>query len=164
MIQAIRNIQHKALKPYATDNKGSATIEFVTTLPLVLVAFVFAFEFSRLFWAHHIATNNVRSATRYLARAPLAEPYLTEARNIARTGDPDTSTGAYDWMAAIADSNIDIQTNHETFTDTDFRVDGQVIRIQMDVPFTFSTVDFFNSFTGDALTLNIIEEARHIGE
>ncbi|MCK5384934.1 MAG: pilus assembly protein [Alphaproteobacteria bacterium] len=168
MMMVMQDISRKVLKPFVADNNGSATIEFVVTLPLTLVAFVFAFEFSQLFLAHHVATNNVRSATRYLSRAPLVEPYLTGTRNIARTGDLDTATGAYDWMAAIQDSDIDIQTNHETFTNTDFRVTGQVVRIQMDVPYTFTTFGMLNGFTGgsigNGLTLNIIEEARYIGE
>lgn len=161
MMRVIRHF----IRRFKTNEQGNAVIEFVTTLPLILIAFVFAFEFSRLFWVHHIATNNVRSATRYLSRAPLTSDFVTDARNIARTGDPDTATGAYDWMASIQDSDIDIQTSHATFSSADFRQSGQVIRIQMDVPFTFATFGLFNNLGDDGLiTLNIIEEARHYGE
>ena len=178
MMMVMQDISRKVLKPFVADNNGSATIEFVVTLPLTLVAFVFAFEFSQLFLAHHVATNNVRSATRYFSRAPwivkdetqliIKPEFYTGAMNIARTGAPDFAEGAYDWMAAIQDSDIDIKPDHEYFTDTDFRVEGWVVRIQMDVPYTFTTFGMLNGFTGgsigNGLTLNIIEEARYIGE
>jgi|GEM_PF-6054512 len=155
----------KLSRCYRADRRGTSTVEFVIGLPLLLLAMVFVFEFSTLFWAHHIAVNDVRSAVRFLSRAPLAEPYLTAARNIAKTGDPADSIGDYDWMAGIT---VDIDESYATFSAADFRTGGDIIRIEARVPFALNTFAMLNAFTGgsigNSLTLSVVEEARHIGE
>lgn len=153
------------IRPYRRDEQGGVTLEFVIGLPLLMVAMVFVFEFSTLFWAHHIATNNVRSAVRYLARAPLEEPYLTQATNMARTGNALATTGSYGWMDAVA---ITVEQANDNFSKPDFRNDGQIIRIRADIPFVLNTLAMMNAFSGNAtannLTVSVVEEARHIGE
>ncbi|PCJ99820.1 MAG: hypothetical protein COA45_03110 [Zetaproteobacteria bacterium] len=134
-------------------------------LPLILVAFIIVFEFSQLFWAHHVAANNVRSAIRYLSRAPLVEPFLTQTENMAKTGRINDAIGAYDWMVNIV---VDLQPSFDSFTSADFRENGQVIRIQADIPYSFMTFNMLNSFTNGSaesdIVFSIVEEARYIGE
>ena len=165
MIGFIRHIQRSARNYLQKADEGNVTMEFVIGLPLILVAFVMVFEFSSLFWAHHIATNNVRSAVRYLSRAPLTAPYITNATNLAKTGDPDDATGARNWMSAV---DVDVNTSFSTFSSSDFRNNGQVIRIQADVPFGVGFFGMMNAFTGGdiplAMTFSITEQARYIGE
>ena len=152
-------------KNYIDDRRGTSTVEFVVGMPLLLLAMVFVFEFSSMFWAHHIAVNNVRSAVRFLSRAPLQEPYLSDAQNIAKTGNPNDSTGYYDWMAGVV---VDINETYDTFSAADFRTSGQIIRIEAQVPFALNTFSMLNVFSGgslgNSLTMSIVEEARFIGE
>ena len=153
------------------NNEGSVTVEFVIGLPLLLLALVLIFEFGSLFWAHHIAVNNVRGAARFLSRAPLMEPYLTEATNIARTGNPNTATGSYDWMKKTCDEGgicIDINQSFATFSAADFNVAGKVVRINAGIPFPIPLFGLINVFSGgstpETLTFHVIEETRYFGE
>lgn len=153
------------------NTEASVTIEFVIGLPLILVALVFVFEFSNIFWAHHITANNVQSAARFLARAPLAEPYLTQAENIAKTGDPTTETGRYDWMKKDCDDGgicITIDQNFATFTAADFRAAGRIIKVQADVPLSLPLFGLINALSGgttpDSINLRLVEETRYFGE
>jgi Flp pilus assembly protein TadG len=153
------------------NSQGSVTAEFVISLPLILLALVFVFEFGSLFWAHHVAVNNVRDAIRFLSRAPLTSVFLTQATNIARTGNSATSIGIYDWMKkTCADGGICININQSaaTFSATDFRSAGQVIRIEADVPFPMPLFGLVNAFSNGTipqiLTLHIVEETRYFGE
>lgn len=160
-----KNIRFDLFKTFRSEENGGATIEFMICLPLILVAFVFVFEFSQLFWAHHVAANNVRSAIRFISRAPLVEPFLTQTENLAKTGTENDATGAYSWMSGVL---VDIQPNFDSFTSADFRNDGQIVRIHARVPYSFMTFDMLNRFTSGAantaLTFSVVEEARYIGE
>ena len=165
MIDFEKQIVGYFIRPVFRDEQGGATIEFMICLPLILIAFIFVLEFSMLFWAHHVAANNVRSATRFLARAPLVEPFLTQSENMAKTGDVSDTTGPYEWMAS---SNVDVDTSFNNFTSADFRTNGQTVRIRLDVPYTFMTFDMMNDLTngaiGTSISFSVIEEARHVGD
>lgn len=71
---------------FLRDSDGAITIEFVMTLPIFLIALAFSFEFGQYFLAHQNTVNNVRAASRYLARIDDPEEHLAEAANIIRTG------------------------------------------------------------------------------
>ena len=161
------------------DDSGSATMEFVIGLPLLVIAIIFIFEFGSLFWAHHIATYNVRSAIRFLERVPsafISDPdsdFRKTADNIARFGEvvstevPDTDKA--DWMKDIDTTDISIDPASSTFTEDDgFRTAGQVIKIHMNVPFSMPTFGLANILSGggagSTVTFSIIEEGRYIGE
>jgi len=156
--------------PLWAEDKGSVTVEFVVGVPLILLAFVFAFEFGNLFWMHNIVVNNVHTAARFLSRAPLAEPFLTRAENIARTGDPDTATGVYAWMEKTCEQGgicIDINQNFAAFSAVDFRSAGQVIRIEARVPVATPLFGLMNALSGgnapETITFRVAEEARYFG-
>lgn len=165
MIDFKQNKEPKPLYSLLSEERGGATIEFMICLPLILIAFVFVLEFSMLFWAHHVASNNVRSATRFLTRAPLVEPFLTQSENMARTGNTATAIGAYKWMTGM---NINVDTSFNNFTEDDFRNNGHTLRIRADVPYTFMTFDMMNELSGGsvgtAISFSIVEEARYIGD
>ncbi|GJL94635.1 MAG: hypothetical protein DHS20C05_10400 [Hyphococcus sp.] len=127
--------------------------------PVILAALAFSFEFGRLFIAHHTTVNNVRAAVRYLSRSDLTAAQQDTARAIVRTGQPSGAT-APDWMTG---ANITITPSQSTFSDTDFRTGGQVIRIQAEVNFPLSLFGFINDGrTGVPIT--IVEDIRHIGD
>jgi Flp pilus assembly protein TadG len=157
--------------PSWAEDRGSVTVEFVIGVPLILLALVFAFEFGNLFWMHNIVVNNVHTAARFLSRAPLTGSFLTKAENIARTGDPNTATGVYAWMAKTCAQGgicIDINQSYATFTNTDFRAAGKVIRIKARVPVATPLFGLMNILSGgnapETLTFNVVEEARYFGE
>lgn len=161
----------ESVKKILANGTGSVTAEFVVGLPLILLALVFVFEFGSLFWAHHVAVNNVRDAARFLSRAPLTGSFLTQAANIARTGNPATSIGIYDWMKKTCGDGgicININQNAVIFSAAYFRNAGQVIRIEADVPFPMPLFGLVNTFSNGAiaqtLIFHIVEETRYFGE
>src|SRR5437773_4927785 len=95
----------KALRQLARTSNGSATVEFVATLPLLLVTLVFSFEFGYALWAYDVAARDVRVAARYLARAcssggypcTLSSADTTSAQNVAMTGSPLGGTKHFPW-------------------------------------------------------------------
>jgi Flp pilus assembly protein TadG len=170
MSGALRNIRRQSPSPLWAENRGSVTVEFVIGVPLILLALVFAFEFGNLFWMHNIVVNNVHTATRFLSHAPLTGSFLTKAENMARTGDPDTATGAYDWMEKTCAQGgicIDINQSFATFSNVDFRAAGKIIRIEARVPVATPLFGLMNLFTGgnapETIIFNVAEEARYFG-
>lgn len=103
---------------FLAGRTGAATIEFVLTIPLFLVALAFSFEFGQLFLAHQSTVNNARSAVRYLARTNLSFNDFQRANNIIRTGQA-TGGSSPDYLddvcpavlscASIDDGNISVQ-------------------------------------------------------
>ncbi len=171
------------LQNFRGAEKGSVTIEFVIGLPLLLLALVFIFEFSSMFWTYHIATNNVRDATRYLSRAPLTATFLSNATNIALTGDPTNTVGTYVWnskacTAASATGCKDVPSTSgpcviinqdvRDFTTTNFNAAGKVISVEACIPYPTPLFGLVNALSGGSipstLTLGIFEETRWFGE
>lgn len=58
---------------FIADERGSAAMEFVVTLPLLLVILVLAYEYGEAFATREALDSSVRDATRYLARSPAAD-------------------------------------------------------------------------------------------
>jgi Flp pilus assembly protein TadG len=76
----------RGARKFGRDERGIATIEFVVTLPLLVGALAFAFEFGSYFLAHQETVNNVRSAARFLARSANVSASANDAITIVRTG------------------------------------------------------------------------------
>lgn len=153
---------------------GSLTIEFVVMMPVLLAGLAFAFEFGRLMIAHHTTVNNVRSATRYLSRADLAlventgSTVRTQVDNIIRTGVP-TGGELPAWVNDADDITIVVTPAQATFSDADFRDNGQVLRVQTTVNFRFLIFQFINIFNdptpqGGFIPIVIVEDMRHVGD
>ena len=92
---------------FANSERGAVTIEFVCTLPLFLAALAFAFEFGQFFLAHQSTVHNVRAASRYLSRTPVAVADRTIARRIVRTGQ--MSGGTAPGYLSSASIDIDLE-------------------------------------------------------
>lgn len=146
-------------KNFFRSANGAITIEFVVTFPLILAALAFSYEFGRLFIAHHTTVNNVRSAIRYLIRTDLSQQRQDEAEQIVLTGRPSGGT-APDFMTG---ASVTITPSQSTFTDTNFRVGGQTVRIEVTAQFQL----FLFGFLGSNLTtipITIVEDSRHYGD
>src|SRR6266550_9221761 len=106
-----------ALRQFARTSHGSATVEFIATLPLFLLTLAFSFEFGYAMWAYDVAARDVRAAARYLARAcssggypcALSSTDTTSALNIAMRGSPFDSNAAnnhFPWNLPSATINF----------------------------------------------------------
>lgn len=138
---------------------GAITIEFVVMFPLIIAALAFAFELGRVIIAHHTVVNNVRSAVRYLSRSDLSDARIEQARQIVRTGKP--SGGAEPaWMSG---ATVTVTPAQSTFSDADFRVSGQVSRIQASVPVPLLIFSFLGNDSA-SIPITIVEDMRHIGD
>ena len=143
-------------------------------LPVILSALAFAFEFGRLMIAHHTTSNNVRAAVRYLSRADLdlvtnsGSAVRTATDNIIRTGQ--ASGGALPgWVDGASDITINVTPAQSTFSDTNFRENGQVLRVATTVNFRFLIFRFLNIYNdatpqGGFVPIVIVEDIRHIGD
>jgi len=142
---------------------GAITAEFVCTLPLILAAMAFAFEFGRALWAHQILTENVRAATRFLSRSEITDSSRTLAENIVTTGRADTTSGEFWGEQVTVTFHPSVENGPvQTFGPPDFRVSGQTIRIEAQVPVNLALLGFLGISTW--LTVGAADEARHIGD
>lgn len=138
---------------------GSITVEFVVTFPLILAALAFAFEFGRMFVAHHTLVNNVRSAERYLSRSDLSASRISEAEEIVRTGFP--SGGSLpEWAQSI---DVSITPAQSTFSDANYRTGGTVIRVDATANFQFLIANFFGDERA-IIPIAVTEDIRHVGD
>lgn len=150
---------HKQRKGFCCADNGSITVETVVMFPLILAALAFSFEFGRLFIAHHTTVNNVRAAVRYLSRSDLTADQLDAVETIVKTGK--ASGGAEPaWMA---DANVTITPSQSTFTDANYRTGGQIIRVQVTVPYQPLIFSFVNDDIA-SIPFTIAEDMRHIGD
>jgi len=74
-----------------SDQRGAVIVEGAVVFPVLFLIAFGVFEFSNLFYSHHIITTGIHGAARYLAR--LDNPASAEdiARNLAVTGTTDGS-------------------------------------------------------------------------
>src|SRR5436305_7452424 len=99
----------KALRQFAGTSNGSVTVEFIATLPLLLVTLAFSFEFGYALWAYDVASRDVQAAARYLARAcsagvtpcTLSATDTTKALNVAMTGSPTGTVKHFPWTLPL---------------------------------------------------------------
>lgn len=72
---------------FRRDERGTATIEFVLTIPLFFALLAFVFEFGRFFIAYQQTAGNVRAAARFISQVELSPENEIRAENIIRNGD-----------------------------------------------------------------------------
>lgn len=53
---------------FLRDERGAVLVEFVITLPLMILFFAIIVETARIFWSYQLAISGVRDATRYMSR------------------------------------------------------------------------------------------------
>lgn len=138
---------------------GSVTIEFVVTIPLFLAALAFAFEFGQAFLAHQSTVNNVRSASRYLARVPVSQAASDCARAIVQTGKlnmqdsglcPLPSTSSYPSYLAPESATIEVTQ------------DNARVRIRARVDFPLSIFGLAAD-AAPAIPFVVVEDVRYVG-
>ena len=154
----------RVLQTLFKDNSGSMTVEFVATLPLLLAALLFSFEFGRALWAYDVVSRDVRDAVRYLSRAPAAN--TPQAQCMAMTGVPAGTPPScngnpmhFPWTAAATFPNV----APVSFSSTNFNQDGTVITIAASVPLALSFPSFVGIGSGYTLSLAVSDQARRIG-
>jgi Flp pilus assembly protein TadG len=147
------------------DERGTMVTEFVITLPLLLI-FLFGFiGVGQLLWYHHIITNGVRDATRYLSRvdSPTVDPHLTRAKNLAMKGIVDTGGSVfYFWTDA---NSINVTMLSIANPDNAFREDGPVpvVRMSATVAVNLPILGFAFLGMSPSITYTVVDEARWIG-
>ena len=158
------------LRRFARDPRGSVTVEFVATIPLILAALVFSFEFARALWAYDVMTRDVRGALRYLSRAPSS--YTDQAACLAMTGIPTGSPPACGGNAKHVpwdNSSTFPAVVPVTFSGSNFNEAGSVLTMQANVPLSLTFFAFLNWVTGGqtslstTFTLSVSDQIRWIG-
>jgi Flp pilus assembly protein TadG len=154
----LRGTIRKAL----SESSGSMTVEFVATIPVILCALVFAFEFGRALWAYDVVSRDVRAAVRYLSRAPLpvSNAFVVNAQNVAKTGVTSGGTAHFPWAGNNA-ATVSVNTSARSFATPAFNQTGSVISITASVPMTLTMLSFAGIGTG--YTLTVTSEGRLIG-
>ena len=68
MRECIKNVFLARLKAWLSDQRGSMSIDFVVSIPILLAVLVITSEYGRVLQARSALDNAVSDATRYLAR------------------------------------------------------------------------------------------------
>lgn len=154
----------RSLRRFAKENQGLITVEFVCVIPMIMAALYFIYEFGRAFWAYEVASQDMRSAVRYLSRAESVDftntsgGYILKAQNLAETGTTDASDAMhYPWTSS---STISVSTT--AFTNTNYNVNGSVITMTASIPITLSFLAFIGADTD--YTIGITDNAQYIGD
>jgi Flp pilus assembly protein TadG len=143
------------------NRKGSITVEFVATLPIIVAALAFSYEFGRCLWAQQIATKDVRDAARYLSRqqAPLTGTVKTQAQNLTVTGQVTGGTAHFPWSAS---TQVAIADPYATFSGPpNIRVAVSVIEVRGTIPLQISFLSFLGINT--SITLVAADQVRLAG-
>ena len=69
VLRALRRLTGAGRK-FARDKRGSITVDFVISMPILLGVLVLTTEYGRVLQARTVLDNAVSDATRYLARVP----------------------------------------------------------------------------------------------
>jgi hypothetical protein len=131
-------------------------------VPLILAALAITFEFGRALWAHHVLAENVRSAARYYSRSDLSAASRTAAENIVETGDPSHSGTFWGETVTVEFWPSGANAPIRTFTAANFRLDGQVVRVEATVPLPITMLSIIGM--DSTLDLAAATEARYIGD
>jgi hypothetical protein len=67
-----RNLTLTRIKTFCRSTSGTALVEFVLVIPMMILFFAIMVEFGRLYWGYQSVVAGVRDASRYLAR--VADP------------------------------------------------------------------------------------------
>ena len=153
-------MRNRLLKKFIAARDGSATIEFVVTLPLFLAALAFAFEFGQIFLAHQSTVDNARMAARYLSRSDLSATDITRATNMVRTGRVTGGT-APDYLTA-ANATVTITPSYSTFSTPTFSRSGQTTRVKVLVNFPLTIFGFIGD-TRATIPFVVVEDLRYVG-
>ena len=155
--RAVRHLRKKRLR----DNAGAVIVEFVVALPFLFIVLFMLIGLGQGLWYYQIVTKGVRDGVRYVTRTPLAEPYLTFAKNVAMTGTPGGSDPAFTFWndpATIIVTPVPVAHAGE------FRDPSplQTVRMTATVPVDIFVLQYFGF--DPQITFTVSDVARHIGE
>jgi Flp pilus assembly protein TadG len=145
------------------DRTGSATVEFVVSLPLIMAVLALVSGLGQALWYHHIVSKGVRDGTRYLSRAPDSEfaTYAERARYLAMTGSADTSASPlFAWWSDI--DTVTVSGPVELADAPTFRQPFERIALQAVVPVELSILGLIGQ--GPTITITAVDQARYIGD
>lgn len=118
---------HKAMSTFqrfVRNNEGSATVEFVLALPILLALMAFSIQYGNALAIRNNLDVAARDAARYLARAPLNDS----------TGASIDSTFINKSQAMVAERVLFTKSTITTFS-ANSDVDGATVEVTIDVPF-----------------------------
>ena len=176
-------------KIWSSDD-GAATVEFIVTLPVLLGALAVCYELGRAFLAYEIASADVQSAVRYLARSNVAAcsspvdsscPAVAQAQNVAECGTPATcSAPHWPWNTFEAASGPTfgstylipcgsgantnywcIQISNNGQGIYPFNQNVSVVQLDARIPMTLSLLGYIG--VGKLYTMRIVDQAMLIG-
>lgn len=159
------------------DTRGSASVEFVISLPLLIGVLVLSAEYGRAMLAREALDSATSAAVRLLSRSPadpdsscdtdgnvvdlvLYDEFVTEARDLiaARTG---LAPAAVTLSPPVITSPAPVGTFRETFFKIEVRTTARI-----DLPL-LGLIDFYDRdsdpATPTSLTLNARDQARWVG-
>ena len=165
------------LLSFFADRNGSAAVEMVLVLPILLALMLGAVDVGNYFLSEHVVDKAVRDAARYAARLPLVD-YTgctvpgggvaeQQAQRIARFGDPSGSGNAR-LAGWTADNMTTVTIACDTTSSwaaggiyTDFPTGAPVVTVSATVPYN----SFFGALGLGKLTanLNATSQAAVIG-
>jgi hypothetical protein len=141
--------------------RGAVMVEFVVTLPFLLLFLFAVVEMGRALWYHHIITNAVREGVRYQSRLPLDEPFIGQTQNIVRTG---CINGGCPGRVPGWNDPESVAVEVIGFFDEPFRPPHpvRVFEVRAEVEINFWLLNFFGM--DPMLTFQALDRQRHIGE
>lgn len=145
------------------ERTGSATVEFVISLPLIVAVLALVSGLGQALWYHHIVNKGVRDGTRYLSRAPDGEfaTYAERARYLAMTGSADTSASpVFAWWSDI--ETVTVSGPVELADAPPFRQPFERVALQAVVPVELSILGLIGQ--GPTITITAVDQARYIGD
>jgi len=155
------------IKSFLADVEGSMTVEFVVTVPMLILALTFTFEFARALWAYDVMTRDVRGAMRYYARltgsvsSPCTIP--TAVQNVVTTGVTSGGTNHFPWNVGTPGFSCGVTNFNSGFNQA-----ASVVTMTATVPVSIYFMTVINSFAqGSAVaasyTLSVSDQIRMAG-
>ena len=168
------SVLKQKVRGFIRDEAGSASIEFVVTLPLLIALLAISFEYGRAFAIREALDSAVRDATRFLARAPAT---LVDDAAGQR---PGLQQYFVDRARDMVSDRVGAEMTAETFPDpivTNDKSDGSLrtpfyeIFVSVSVEAEFSLLSIFGNWIGSggsgnlyAFTMQARDSARYLGE
>lgn len=151
----------------ARDQEGAALLEGAVVFPFLFVLSFGVFEFSNIFFQHHIITTGVRDAARFAARVDDPQAFETQIRNLAVRGTID-ETGALrlNWWNPGADQfdvSVDVIPNPEVDGNRLYRGGATIAVVEVSAEVNYPVLGFFGFLGIDGVTMTIAHQERVIG-
>jgi len=158
------------------NKNGAAAAEMALVTPLLLIIMCGAFELGNFFLDEHILVKGVRDGARFAARqnfsnypscsGAVADPLLTNTRNVVKTGLPSGGTDRLPyWAATTISVTMSCATTAGGQTMSGIyrgRTSGApIVTVSATVPYTPVLRSF--GFRGTGLNLNATQQAAVMG-